>query len=123
MTGAEVYEAALAIVPELRSEAPDIERYALNWINLVLAECFETENSILFNEGKPLLEKIPSLNSLSDTIPYHDDICRIAIPYGIVEHAFTDDDNDYRANKFRARFVQALKEASFCCFTDVVDVY
>lgn len=123
MTGQEVYNLALSFVPALQSEVPDLDSHKLGWINLAIAEALETENSIRRFYGEEELLTAPRLSALSEEIPYHDSITQTALAYGVAEHAFVDDDNDYRSNKARSKFVVALNSAAKYTLTDIEDYY
>ena len=123
MTGQEVYNLALSFVPELQNEVPDLDDYKIGWVNLAIAEALEAENSIRRFYGEEELLTAPRLKTLSEEIPYHDSITQTALAYGIAEHAFVDDDNDYRSNKARSKFIVALNEAAKYTVTDIEDCY
>lgn len=123
MTGQKVYEMALSFVPELQADTSDLTTYALGWVNLAISEALPTENSIRRFENNTELLSAPVLLNLSGEIDMHEEICMNALPYGVAEHAFIDDDNDYRANKARALFIAGLNSAAKGYVTDIEDVY
>lgn len=123
MTGQEIYNLALSFVPEMQSEVPDLDSYKVGWMNLAIAEALETENSIRRFYGEEELLTAPRLVVLSESVPYHDVICQTALPYAVAEHAFVDDDNDYRSNKARTKFIAALNSAAKYTETDIEDCY
>ena len=49
-------------------------------------------------------------NTADEPLEYHEALVRIALPYGLASDLWRDDDNDYRANDFRARYVSALED-------------
>lgn len=112
MTVQEVYEAAISMLPEQPADNPELQNYILLWINLLLQEALPTENSIRQFEGERELAAAPVMRNMSEELPYHDAIVRAALPYGMAAFAFIDDDNDYRSNMMRTRFVTALNEAA-----------
>lgn len=121
MTGQQVYEIALSLVPELKSDVPDLNTYVVGWLNLCIAESVNAENSLLAFEGKEPLAEIPSVASVADQVPLHDVIVRTALPYGIAEYAFRDDDNESTAVSMRMRFVAALNDLSKVIPSEISD--
>ena len=96
MTVKELYELAKSLMFEKESSR-DYDAYYKPWINVLLSENFDIENSLLIAEGEEPLDEIPYIDPKDSTtddyvLPYHDRINREVLPYGLAAHFFIDDD-------------------------------
>ena len=81
------------------AEYPD----ALPVINLLLADTFAVQNSILLSSGEEALSAIPQISALTDALPYEDEINRNILPYGLAGYLYMEDDANIatqRMNKY-----------------------
>lgn len=123
MTGNDIFRAALAVMSESPEESDGLGEYALQWLNLLLEECLAAENSCRERSGQEILERAPQLATLGEEVPYCDKLCRVALPYGMAASLWTDDDNDYRANKWMTLYRDAVSEAAGAVMTVIEDIY
>lgn len=123
MTGQEIYETASAFLYEADNEDAESKRYSVPFLNLLLQECLETENSIRISEGLEPLEAAQKITSLDENIIYADSITRVALPYGVAAQFFQEAMDNFQAENYRAKYIAALNEARRLVFVDVVDVY
>lgn len=91
MTVRELYELTKAMMFEKKTSR-DYDDYYIPWINVLLSENFDIENSLLRGEGETPLDDIPSVANDTDELPYHDRINREVLPYGLAAKFFIDDD-------------------------------
>jgi hypothetical protein len=91
MTVKELYELAKAMMFE-KSTSRDYDNYYIPWINVLLSENFDINNSLLRSIGEEPLDEIPSVSQDTDVLPYEDRVCREILPYGLAAHFFIDDD-------------------------------
>lgn len=91
MTVKELYELAKAMMFE-KSTSRDYDNYYIPWINVLLSENFDINNSLLRAIGEEPLDDIPTVSLDTDVLPYEDRICREVLPYGLAAHFFIDDD-------------------------------
>ena len=91
MTVKELYELTKAMMFE-KSSSRDYDNYYIPWINVLLSENFDIENSLLVADGEEPLTAIPSIANDTDVLPYHDRINREVLPYGLAAKFFIDDD-------------------------------
>jgi hypothetical protein len=73
---------------------------AVGFVNMLLAECFETNNRIRRRAGKAALVRLPVLKDLKDTIPYEEGLVRLAMPYGMAAKLIYDEQDSARFNYF-----------------------
>ena len=112
MTGNEVFAAAAAYLAQTRPDSEEWKPFVPHWLNLLLEESLPYENAWRTMQGLELLETAPCLtqDTMDEPLEYHEALVRIALPYGLASDFWRDDDNDYRANDFRARYVSALED-------------
>ena len=122
MQANDVYALALSFLSEKTQQNP-LGDFSLNWLNLLLAEALPYENSLREARGEQALEQPPVLTDYQQEVPYSERIVRIALPYGLAEFMFCDDGDLYQAEKYRQRYVSALKEAQKYIICEVEDVY
>lgn len=91
MTVKELYELAKSMMFEKKTSR-DYDNYYIPWINVLLSENFDLNNSILLQEGEEALDEIPSVSADDDELPYEDIINRNVLPYGLAAKFFIDDD-------------------------------
>lgn len=91
MTVKELYELTKAMMFEKKTSR-DYDNYYIPWINVLLSENFDLNNSLLTAIGETPLDDIPSVSGDTDELPYEDKINREVLPYGLAAKFFIDDD-------------------------------
>ena len=112
MTGNDVFAAAAAYLSQSTADSEDLAPFVPLWLNVLLAECLPYENMLRARQGMELLAEAPRLSqgAMDTDIPYREVILRTALPYGLASEFWRDDDNDYRTQDFRAKYISALGE-------------
>lgn len=86
------------------------EETVCGWLTVLLSEALDTENNIREAEGRERLAAAPFIRSLEQDIDYSQAILVNAVPYGLGEKLWQDDEKAYNARDFRARFINALAQ-------------
>ena len=109
----EIFTTACSYISQTVEDSEDIIGFAPAWLNVLLAECLETENTLRRMDGQAELEEAPRVSgeTMNREIPYHDALTRIALPYGLASDVYRDADDNYRVKKFRDLYIAALEEA------------
>lgn len=81
------------------------------YMNILLQESFNAENSIRAADGEPELSSAPWVTSLDDDIVYHDSITRAALPYGLAWQYHQDAENHDLAAQYRELFTANVDKA------------
>ncbi len=123
MKAYDIYKRALALMFEREGEDKAFRDNFCNILSAVAAECLSYENSIRCAEGKEKLASAPTISDMEDELDMEDQLCTVAIPYGVAAYFAENDGENYSAAVWRERFVNALYEAKKCIFTDIEDVY
>jgi len=123
MTGQDIYEYASAFLYERDGDDADSKHFAVKFLNILLQECLEVENSIRAFNDKALLATAPRLTSLTENIDYDNAITVSALPYGLAAFYFQEATDNFQAENYRAKYLAALQSATKYKLTTIEDVY
>nr|DAH38440.1 MAG TPA: hypothetical protein [Caudoviricetes sp.] len=122
MTGQKIYEIACSLL----FEKPGMDKFfynsAVNLINVLVAEAVPYQNNRNRAQNKPEIQVFDIL-TLEDDVPLDDPITAIALPYGLAAYFYQDEEDNFRAQDFRGRFIAALEDAKLCELVDITDEY
>lgn len=122
MTGQKVYEIACSLL----FEKPWMDKFfynsAVNLINVLIAEAMPYQNNRERSTGREETNLF-QIESLQDEIPMDDPIVKIALPYGLASYFYQDEEDNFRAQDYRGRFIAALEDAKLCEMIDITDNY
>ena len=111
MKAHKIYEIASGFLYEKDGEDADSKFHAVEFINTLLAETFDCENSIRKFRDLPLLTEPPMLESLQDEVPYQYDLTRTALPYGLAAIFFAEAMDNYHEALYRNKYNVAVDAA------------
>ncbi|MDO5602817.1 MAG: hypothetical protein Q4G07_08615 [Oscillospiraceae bacterium] len=125
MTARQICRLAMGILSQTEEESEELMEFSPGWLTILCAESLGTENRIRRQRGEPVLNAPPLIGKadMDKELGYSEELCRIALAYGMAAFYYADDDNDYRAADYRARYVNALQEAEKAGFENIEDVY
>ncbi len=123
MVANEILKTATAFMFESPTNDVDFHTFFPVLLNLVVAEALPYENAYRAANGMNELPSAPVIDSVDTEVDYCDAICRTALPYGVASYFWQDENNEYRAQDFRGRYIEALKEASRAVAMDATDEY
>ncbi|MBQ5357642.1 MAG: hypothetical protein IIU57_05390 [Oscillospiraceae bacterium] len=81
MTVKECYEQAVSLIPEKPEENVEMQKFAVIWCNILLAETLRHENILRKGKNLPEIEKVPQVENENDEIPFDDEMVRRVFPY------------------------------------------
>ena len=122
----DIFRKACALISQTTEDSPELESFSPDWLDIWLVEALSFENARRRYEAdpaRPVLATAPVVAKMDDVVPYDDEICRVALPYAMACQFYIDDENEYRAQDFRARFVNALADTQKLREGIVRDVY
>ncbi len=122
-TAMDIYESAAAMLFESAGEDADFKAHAPKLIGSLAGEALHYENAHRAAHGRVELESAPVISSLEDEIDFCDEICRVALPFGLCAYFWQDECDNYKAQDYRGRFIDALNIAAAGCPQDIEDVY
>lgn len=115
MTVREVYIMAAALIGDKENDDLNEKQLTVPYMNIILQEALDTENSIRLKDSEELLTAAPIVTSLDDELTYHDQLVRAAFPYGLAWQYARDENNLGLADQYRNLFVDAVERNQ--CFT------
>lgn len=111
MKAQKIYEIASGFLYERDGEDTDSKFFSVEFINTLLAETFDCENSIRRFRNLPLLSEPPMLESLQEEVPYQYDLTRTALPYGLCAIFFAEAMDNYHEALYRNKYNVAVDAA------------
>ena len=126
MTAYAVYTRALSYVFERVEKDKDFKEFFPAFLNTAMQEALPYENAIRRKNEDTELTTFTDVtaDTINDELEFSESLCRAALPYGVAAFYYQDEGNDYRANDYRQRFINALTDAvNGVRVTDIEDVY
>lgn len=117
-TADDIFDTVLGLCFWEESDKADYETQFIHVLNVILAECFDANNSLRRMRGAEELETIPEITALTDEVGYEDKFERIVIPYGVASIIYVEDDEQGMANIYRSYYAEKREENSVAYFTD-----
>ena len=119
-----LYESALALLSEEKQRVKDYPKFKIALTNQVLAECFDTNNTLRKIEGLEIIPKneMPYVQSETDIIPYDIRLIRECMPYGLAALLVMDDDKE-KCAVFSNQFELLKSKFTKANFEDIKNHY
>lgn len=121
MTAKELYELAKSMMFEKKTST-DYDNYYIPWINVLLSDNFNLNNHLREKHDKDDLERVPTVSSGDDDIPYETEMCYEILPYGLAANFFIDDDLS-KFDIFNTKYENAQSKYMWGTEQTVTDVY
>ena len=109
MTAHEIIKTGFGLMYENSEADVKAARFSRDVLNILIAECFDAENNSRADDDR--LTTVPFISSSTDTVPYNDHLCRVALPYGIAWKYAEENLNQYQAEWYRAKYEEARRIA------------
>lgn len=123
MKAYDIYKKSLALLFEREGEDKLFYNSFCPILTSVAVEALPYENSVRESRGEEKISKLPEISNMDDEVSMSDEICALALPYGVASHFLDDDGESVRSAIFRERFLTALYNAKKHNFRDIDDVY
>lgn len=106
-----VYVMAAALIGDKENDDNEEKIFAIPYMNILLQEALNAENSIRAMHGEPELGAAPVVEDLDNGLVYHDSLVRAAFPYGLAWQYHQDAGNLGLAAQYRNMFVDAVNKS------------
>lgn len=93
MTVDELYELTKGLMFE-KSTSVDFDDNYIPWVNMLLSENFDINNSIRRSKGLNPLVNRPRVTQGTDELTYEEEMLYEILPYGLAKYLFIDDDHE-----------------------------
>lgn len=125
-TAHDIYAIALTLLAEKEARAKDYNEFYPNDLNVVLAECFDANNSLRISQGKKPFEKeeMPFIKpeDIDEIIPYDIQLIRECMVFGLAAYLVLDDDKSI-ASAFSQQYESKLRKFAVANTENIEDVY
>ena len=105
----DVYVLAAALVGDHENDDEDEKDFAVPYMNILLQEALNCENSIRLAHGEPVLGAAPVVEDIENGLVYHDQLVRAAFPYGLAWQYQQEAGNLSLAAQYRNMFIEAVE--------------
>jgi hypothetical protein len=118
-----LFDLSIGILGEQKSNSSSYNEIFYPIMNTILSECMENENTLRQRDGMELLTEAPYLSAMDDKIPYHAELVRNVLPYGLGMFLFLGDDENVKATFFSSKYDEGKTKYSPAVYVEVGDVY
>ena len=122
-TARQVFDITLGLMIETGTSSTDYEKNYFPILNTILSECLSRENSLRYRNGMNELTEAPNIQGMGETVPYHEELIRNVLPYGVGMFFFLGDDELERATFFSTKYDENRDEYTPAVYVEVVDAY
>lgn len=122
-TAQQVFDITLGLMIETGTSSTDYKKNYLPILNTILSECLSRENSLRYRDGMEELTEAPNIQGMEETVPYHEELVRNVLPYGVGMFFFLGDDELERATFFSTKYDENKDKYTPAVYVEVVDVY
>jgi hypothetical protein len=122
-TAHDVVDITLGLMNDQKANSGGYSEFYLPVLNTVLSECKDAENALRYRDGMEELQDAPYLKSLTEVIPYHAELVRNVLPYGLGMFLFLGDDENVKATFFSSKYDEGKGKYSPAVYVETEDVY
>lgn len=123
MTGQDLIILAISLFGETKDSVSEYTSNAVSYINILLSEAFNVNNSIRKSKKLDVLSSAPVIASIADSITYENELLYQCLPYGLAAKYILEDNDYAKYNAFTQMYTQALNSCQKAEQTPIVDVY
>lgn len=99
-----LFDLTIGIMGDQKSNSEGYKENFIPMMNTVLSECLEDENSLRVRDGMEELTEAPNLTEWAAVVPYHAELIRNVLPYGIGMFLHLADDENVKATFFSSKY-------------------
>lgn len=104
MTAQELYKDVLMLMSE-KPNSTAYDNVVIPFLNQVINECYEENNSLRLRNGKPALSKAPVVSALTDEIKFENKYLYV-LKYGLASLLLIDDGDWTKTNTFNNKYIE-----------------
>lgn len=124
ITAQNLFDITIGIMSDQKSNSGGYKEYYLPGIlNTVLSECFELENMLRERDGQEILTEAPYVTKYDDIIPYHAELVRNVLPWGIGMLFLLGDDENVKATFFSSKYDENKAKFTPALYVDTEAVF
>ena len=122
-TAQQVFNMTIGLMNEDINNSPSFKTFFIPTLNTILGETLEQENILRYREGVEELTAAPFLENMDDEFPYHEELLRNVVPWGVGMVLWLGDDELERATFFSTKYDENRTNTSSAVYVETGDVY
>lgn len=99
-----LFDLTIGIMGDQKSNSEGYKENFIPMMNTVLSECLGNENALRVRDGMEELTEAPNLKEWAAVVPYHAELIRNVLPYGIGMFLHLADDENVKATFFSSKY-------------------
>ena len=99
-----LFDLTIGIIGDQKSNSEGYKENFIPMMNTVLSECLGNENALRVRDGMEELTEAPNLTEWAAVVPYHAELIRNVLPYGIGMFLHLADDENVKATFFSSKY-------------------
>lgn len=119
----DLFDITIGIMGDQKSNSAGYKENFIPIMNTVLSECLENENALRKRDDMELLMIAPYLREMGMTVPYHEELIRNVLPYGIGMFLLLADDENVKATFFSSKYDEHRNRYTPALYADMGAVY
>lgn len=119
----DLFDITLGLMNDQKANSSSYSEFILPVVNTILSECLVQENNLRLLNNQEVLTEAPVMVNFSDVIPYHDELVRNVLPYGVGMFLFLGDDENVKATFFSTKYDENKSKYSPAVYVEVEAVY
>lgn len=119
----DLFDITLGLMNDQKANSSSYSEFILPVVNTILSECLVQENNLRLLNSQEVLTEAPVMVNFSDVIPYHDELVRNVLPYGVGMFLFLGDDENVKATFFSTKYDENKSRYSPAVYVEVEAVY
>lgn len=119
----DLFDITLGLMNDQKANSSSYSEFILPVVNTILSECLVQENNLRLLNSQEVLTEAPVMVNFSDVIPYHDELVRNVLPYGVGMFLFLGDDENVKATFFSTKYDENKSKYSPAVYVEVEAMY
>lgn len=119
----DLFDITLGLMNDQKANSSSYSEFILPVVNTILSECLVQENNLRLLNNQEVLTEAPVMVNFSDVIPYHDELVRNVLPYGVGMFLFLGDDENVKATFFSTKYDENKSKYSPAVYVEVEAMY
>lgn len=119
----DLFDITLGLMNDQKANSSSYSEFILPVTNTILSECLVQENNLRLLNKQEVLTEAPVMVNFSDVIPYHDELVRNVLPYGVGMFLFLGDDENVKATFFSTKYDENKSKYSPAVYVEVEAMY
>ena len=118
-----LFDLTIGIMGDQKGNSDGYKENFIPMMNTVLSECLEHENALRERDSMELLNEAPYLTEWDKIVPYHAELVRNVLPYGIGMFLHLADDENVKATFFSTKYDDGKTKFTPALYVDTDAVY